>query len=121
MLPPWPPSPAEGPPRGTYFSRRNAMQPLPPSPPFTNILASSTNTGNRLHKIDRAGNEKTVQGSRTAEAKKGGLKSAQNATTQSSGNCSSFAADLAWSAGLTPITRPSPPLSPYFTNPPTIP
>src|SRR6266436_7653092 len=85
MLPPWPPSPPEGPPRGTYFSRRKAMQPLPPSPPFTNILASSTNTGRRLHKIDRAGNEKTVQRSRTAEAKKGGLKSAQNATTKSSG------------------------------------
>ena len=26
---------AEGPPRGTYFSRRNATQPLPPSPAFT--------------------------------------------------------------------------------------
>src|SRR5271169_1155152 len=46
MLPPWPPSPPEGPPRGTYFSRRNAIQPLPPLPAFTNILASSTNTRN---------------------------------------------------------------------------
>src|SRR6516225_1660946 len=44
MLPPLPPSPPEGPPRGTYFSRRKATQPLPPSPAFTKILASSTNT-----------------------------------------------------------------------------
>src|SRR6266849_10317166 len=43
MSPPRPPSPPEGPPRGTYFSRRNAMQPLPPSPAFTRILASSIN------------------------------------------------------------------------------
>ena len=33
--PPRPPSPPEGPPRGTNFSRRNAMQPFPPSPAFT--------------------------------------------------------------------------------------
>jgi hypothetical protein len=26
------------------------MQPFPPSPAFTNILASSTNTGIKLHK-----------------------------------------------------------------------
>src|ERR1700730_242434 len=44
MLAPCPPSPPEGPPRGTYFSRRNATQPLPPWPPFTNIFASSANT-----------------------------------------------------------------------------
>src|SRR5438132_586555 len=50
MLPPWPPSPPEGPPRGTYFSRRKATQPLPPSPAFTKILASSTNMGTRLRK-----------------------------------------------------------------------
>src|SRR5437764_8053556 len=43
MSPPLPPSPPEGPPRGTYFSRRNAMQPLPPSPALTRILASSIN------------------------------------------------------------------------------
>src|SRR5579863_3281182 len=43
--PPLPPSPPEGPPRGTNFSRRKAMQPLPPSPAFTRILASSTNIG----------------------------------------------------------------------------
>src|SRR5690348_5807700 len=41
--PPLPPSPPEGPPRGTNFSRRKAMQPLPPSPALTRILASSTN------------------------------------------------------------------------------
>src|SRR5216684_5776090 len=41
--PPLPPSPPEGPPRGTYFSRRNAIQPLPPSPALTRILASSIN------------------------------------------------------------------------------
>src|SRR5262245_22378047 len=43
MLPPRPPSPPEGPPRGTYFSRRKATQPLPPSPAFTRIFASSIN------------------------------------------------------------------------------
>src|SRR5579859_730978 len=43
MLPPLPPSPPLGPPRGTYFSRRNATQPLPPSPAFIEIFASSTN------------------------------------------------------------------------------
>src|SRR5437660_1469290 len=42
MSPPRPPSPPLGPPRGTYFSRRNARHPLPPSPAFTVILASST-------------------------------------------------------------------------------
>src|SRR5512140_3103173 len=41
--PPLPPSPPEGPPRGTNFSRRNAMQPLPPLPALTWILASSMN------------------------------------------------------------------------------
>src|SRR6185295_13024330 len=41
--PPRPPSPPDGPPRGTNFSRRNAVTPLPPSPPFTNILARSRN------------------------------------------------------------------------------
>src|SRR3981081_1211562 len=43
MSPPLPPSPPEGPPRGTNFSRRNAMQPLPPPPAITRILASSMN------------------------------------------------------------------------------
>src|SRR6266850_2150162 len=52
MLPPLPPSPPEGPPRGTYFSRRKATQPLPPLPAFKNILASSTNTRVRLQKKD---------------------------------------------------------------------
>src|SRR5215475_6425043 len=43
MSPPLPPSPPEGPPRGTNFSRRKATQPLPPSPAFTRIVASSMN------------------------------------------------------------------------------
>jgi len=43
MSPPWPPSPPEGPPRGTNFSRRKAMQPLPPSPALIRIRASSMN------------------------------------------------------------------------------
>src|SRR5215831_18819388 len=43
MLPPLPPSPPLGPPRGTNFSRRKAMQPWPPSPALTVILASSMN------------------------------------------------------------------------------
>src|SRR2546430_7204565 len=41
--PPLPPSPPEGPPRGTYFSRRKATHPLPPSPALTRIFASSMN------------------------------------------------------------------------------
>src|SRR5262249_30277931 len=45
--PPLPPSPPEGPPRGTNFSRRKATQPLPPSPAFTRIVASSMNTRRR--------------------------------------------------------------------------
>src|ERR1035441_5212778 len=48
MSPPFPPSPPDGPPRGTYFSLRKAMQPFPPSPPFTEILASSTNIGHSI-------------------------------------------------------------------------
>src|SRR5947208_9374339 len=43
MSPPLPPSPPEGPPRGTNFSRRKARHPLPPSPALTRILASSMN------------------------------------------------------------------------------
>src|SRR5215475_2002466 len=52
MLPPLPPSPPLGPPRGTYFSRRNATQPLPPSPAFTKIFASSTNTAGELQTLE---------------------------------------------------------------------
>src|SRR5258705_89107 len=44
MLPPCPPSPPDGPPRGTNFSRRNATQPFPPLPAFTKISASLTTT-----------------------------------------------------------------------------
>src|ERR1700761_8831570 len=41
--PPRPPSPPDGPPRGTNFSRRKATHPLPPSPALTRIRASSIN------------------------------------------------------------------------------
>ncbi len=43
MLPPWPPSPPLGPPRGAYFSRRKLKQPLPPAPPCTKMVTRSTN------------------------------------------------------------------------------
>ena len=36
---------AEGPPRGTYFSRRNAIEPSPPRPPSTYTVTRSENTG----------------------------------------------------------------------------
>src|ERR1700691_6087892 len=42
--PPRPPSPPLGPPRGTYFSRRKAKQPLPPLPALTRMVTSSMNT-----------------------------------------------------------------------------
>src|SRR5271156_3769444 len=48
MSPPLPPSPPEGPPRGTYFSLRKATQPLPPSPALMEILASSANTSHPI-------------------------------------------------------------------------
>ncbi len=54
MSPPRPPSPPLGPPRGTYFSRRNARQPLPPSPALTVILTSSTNIMKRPLRPDAA-------------------------------------------------------------------
>src|SRR5690348_17009150 len=41
--PPKPPSPPSGPPNGMNFSRRKLMQPLPPSPAWTLMFASSTN------------------------------------------------------------------------------
>src|SRR5712691_29899 len=50
MSPPFPPSPPLGPPRGTYFSRRNARHPLPPSPAFTVMVTSSTNIRMRFGK-----------------------------------------------------------------------
>src|SRR5262245_54387966 len=43
MLPPRPPSPPSGPPRGTYFSRRKLTAPSPPLPAWTEMRASSTN------------------------------------------------------------------------------
>src|SRR5437763_10687423 len=57
MLPPFPPSPPLGPPRGTNFSRRNAMQPCPPSPALTVILASSINIEKRKDVILRSGDQ----------------------------------------------------------------
>src|SRR5271155_1924395 len=50
MSPPLPPSPPEGPPRGTYFSLRKATQPLPPSPALMEILASSADTSHLIWK-----------------------------------------------------------------------
>src|SRR5215203_3472382 len=47
MLPPRPPSPPSGPPRGTNFSRRKLVEPLPPCPAFTNKRASSMSVGNQ--------------------------------------------------------------------------
>src|SRR5688572_823817 len=41
--PPAPPSPPEGPPFGTNFSRRKATHPLPPSPALTRMVAWSIN------------------------------------------------------------------------------
>src|SRR5512139_2523074 len=42
-LPPRPPSPPFGPPKGMNFSRRKLTQPAPPCPAATSIVASSTN------------------------------------------------------------------------------
>src|SRR5207244_9693805 len=47
MVPPLPPSPPEGPPRGTNFSLRKATAPGPPSPAFAEISASSMNCTGR--------------------------------------------------------------------------
>src|SRR5438105_5973185 len=58
--PPRPPSPPEGPPRGTNFSRRKATHPLPPSPAFTRIRASSMNMGER--KRPRSREARTAEG-----------------------------------------------------------
>src|SRR5688572_26728749 len=43
MLPPRPPSPPAGPPRGTNLARRNAALPSPPLPAWISIFASSMN------------------------------------------------------------------------------
>src|SRR5579864_2979932 len=43
MLPPWPPSPPSGPPKGMNFSRRKLVLPRPPLPACTFKRASSTN------------------------------------------------------------------------------
>src|SRR6185503_15530098 len=51
--PPCPPSPPLGPPRGTNFSRRNAMAPRPPWPAATWISTSSTNTPREILPFER--------------------------------------------------------------------
>src|SRR5689334_21779901 len=43
MLPPRPPSPPSGPPRGMNFSRRKLAAPSPPLPAWISMMASSTN------------------------------------------------------------------------------
>src|SRR5581483_6118020 len=60
--PPLPPSPPDGPPRGTNFSRRNARQPLPPSPAFTRILASSMNMRFDLYRQNKSPDPKARLG-----------------------------------------------------------
>src|ERR1035441_8852412 len=65
LLPPRPPSPPEGPPPGTNFSRRKAMQPLPPSPAFTRIFASSTNMGKQWLVASEKAVSRQPSGSRT--------------------------------------------------------
>src|SRR5215471_8330381 len=58
--PPRPPSPPEGPPRGTNFSRRKAMQPLPPSPALMRMMAWSMNIPRfdcTVHQRDAAANK----------------------------------------------------------------
>src|SRR6476620_4652095 len=73
-LPPRPPSPPLGPPRGMYFSRLNAAAPSPPFPACTSIVASSTNfvfaprvnlgsKNNELH-VNHGGTETTEKTTR---------------------------------------------------------
>src|SRR5579864_1823255 len=86
--PPLPPSPPDGPPRGTNFSRRNAMQPLPPSPAFTRILASSMNIGVDLNQ--KASSQRRGYVARTCVAR--ALLPAKARTLgQSSGQAGDFA------------------------------
>src|SRR5437899_9804993 len=59
-LPPRPPSPPLGPPRGTNFSRPNARHPLPPSPAFTLILTSSINMLRKMEKGPRGYNRRPL-------------------------------------------------------------
>src|SRR5712692_10405244 len=56
MSPPSPPSPPSGPPLGTYFSRRKLTHPLPPSPPFTSMVARSMSMAYRLPPFGGPGN-----------------------------------------------------------------
>src|SRR5437660_689728 len=57
--PPWPPSPPLGPPRGTYFSRRKARHPLPPSPALIVMIASSTSMTKDKHEKSRRPDSQT--------------------------------------------------------------
>src|SRR5215468_1999449 len=54
-LPPWPPSPPSGPPRGTNFSRRKLHAPSPPRPALIWIQTSSTNIGTPIERDDYLG------------------------------------------------------------------
>src|SRR4051812_3868036 len=58
--PPRPPSPPLGPPRGTNFSLRKATHPLPPSPAFMRIFASSMNIQNLFHHGDTEARRKQM-------------------------------------------------------------
>jgi hypothetical protein len=55
ILPPWPPSPPSGPPRGTNFSRRKLHAPSPPRPALIWIRTSSTNIGAPFQRDDCMG------------------------------------------------------------------
>ena len=64
MLPPLPPSPPLGPPFGTNFSLRNAMQPCPLFPALIVILASSMNitiAGSAIWDAGRVGMRTAVE------------------------------------------------------------
>ena len=68
-LPPWPPSPPSGPPRGTWASRRNVPAPSPPSPPATWMRARSANMGAGIAMPARgAGISDRVRGERGASS-----------------------------------------------------
>src|SRR5437764_1213364 len=61
MDPPCPPLPPFGPPRGTNFSRRKLMLPLPPSPALISMSTSSTNMGLEAGSWSRGGVESARQ------------------------------------------------------------
>src|SRR5258708_29085483 len=97
MVPPAPPSPPEGPPRGTNFSRRKATQPLPPSPAFTYILASSTNTGSPSPNKDNTGESGGAKSSpchSTLPSKNVEIHCTRDIERKTSGGCRSFGSFL---------------------------